>query len=108
VRLAAEHLLDLSGLHLLVECVQRLRELGIDRLAGRGPFREHGKIVAPLPERQHEIAILFQAATALQELLRFGLVFPEIGRGGARLQAVQFVSRAGGFKDSSVARQRVC
>jgi hypothetical protein len=44
----------------------------------------------------------------LQHLLRFGLVFPEIGRGGARLEAGQFFFRAGGFKDSSADPQRVC
>ena len=37
--LAAEHLLDLAGLHFLVERVERLRELGVDRLRRRRPTR---------------------------------------------------------------------
>ncbi len=49
--LAAEHLLDLAGLHFLVERVERLRELGVDRLARLGPFDEHGEVVALLLER---------------------------------------------------------
>ena len=93
--LAAEHLLDLAGLHFLVERVERLRELGVDRLARLRPFDEHGEIVALLLERHDQIAILLEPAAALQDLLGFGLVFPEIGRGGARLEAGQFfVGRA--------------
>ena len=106
--LAAEHLLDLAGLHFLVERVERLRELGVDRLAGLGPLDEHGEIVALLLERRDELAILLEPAAALQHLLRFGLVLPEIGRGGARLEAGQFFVGAGGLKDSSADRQRVC
>src|SRR5262249_55201071 len=64
------------------------------------------EVVALLLERAHQVAVLLQAAAALQGLLRFGLVFPEIGRGGARLEAIQFVVWAGGLKDSSVVRRR--
>ena len=85
--LAAEHLLDLAGLHFLIERVERLAELGVDRLAGFGPFDEHGEIVALLLERRHQIVVLLEAPAALQDLLRFSLIFPEIGRGGARLEA---------------------
>jgi hypothetical protein len=31
--------------------------------------------------------LLLEAPAALQDLLRFSLIFPEIGRGGARLEA---------------------
>jgi hypothetical protein len=31
--------------------------------------------------------VLLEATAALQDLLRFGLILPEIGRGGARLEA---------------------
>jgi hypothetical protein len=106
--LAAEHLLDLAGLDFLIEAVERLRELGIDLLAGLGPFKEHGQIVTAFAQRHHQIAILFEAAPALQDLLRFGLVFPEIGCGRAGFEPAQFVFRAGRFKDSSADRQRVC
>ena len=79
-----------------------------DVFARLRPFDEHGEVVGSLPEREHQIAILFEAAAALQDSLRFGLVFPEIGRSGARLEAGQLVFGAGGFKDSSGDRQRAC
>jgi hypothetical protein len=56
----------------------------------------------------HEIAILFEAAAALQDFLRFGLILPEIGRGGAGLEAGQLFVGTGRFKDSSANRWRVC
>jgi hypothetical protein len=56
----------------------------------------------------HQIPIQLETAAALQNFLRFGLVFPEIGRGGAGFEAVQLFFRAGGFKDSSADRRRVC
>jgi hypothetical protein len=105
--LAAQHLLDLAGLHFLVEHVECTRDFVVDGLARLGPFDEHCQVVALCPERAHEIELLLEPAAALQDLLRFSLVFPEIGRGGARFEAVQLVFRAGGFKDNSADRQRV-
>jgi len=104
---AAEHLLDFAGLHFQIEPVERLREFVIDRFPGVRPLDEHAEVVAALFQRRDQIAILFEASAALQDLLRFGLVFPEIWRGGARLEAVQFVVGAGNFKDSSADSQRV-
>jgi len=86
--LAAEHLLDLAGLDFLVERIERGRELGVHLFAGVGPFDQHGEVVAPLLERHHQLAILFETAAALQDFLRFGLVLPEIGGGGAGFEAV--------------------
>ena len=73
-----------------------------------GPLDEHREVVALLLERHDEIAVLLEPAAALQDFLRFGLVFPEIGRGGARLEAGQFFVGAGAFKDSSADRQHAC
>jgi hypothetical protein len=56
----------------------------------------------------HEIAVLFEAAAALKDLLRLRLILPEIGRGGAGFEAVQLLFGAGGFKDNSAGSQRVC
>jgi hypothetical protein len=106
--LAAEHLLDLAGLDFLIEKVERLGELGIDRLAGLRPLQKHGEVVAAPLQRHHQIAILFEAAAALQRLLCFSLVFPEIGRGRAGFETGQFFVGAGRFKDNSADRQRVC
>jgi hypothetical protein len=106
--LAAEHLLDFAGLDFLFQRLEGLAEFGVDRLAGLGPLHEHGQVVAALPERHHQIVILLEPAAALQNFLCFGLVFPEIGRGGARLQAFQLLLGAGRFKDSSADRRRAC
>jgi hypothetical protein len=105
---AAKHFLDLAGLDFLVEGVERLREFVIDRLARLRPFDENRQIVAALLERNHQVAILLEPPAALQGLLGIVLVFPEIGRRGARFEAGQFFFRARGFKDSSADRQRVC
>jgi hypothetical protein len=61
-----------------------------------------------LLQRHHQVAILLEPSAALQDFLRFGLIFPEIRRGGARLEAGQFFVGTRGFKDSSGDRQRVC
>jgi len=106
--LAAEHLLDLAGLYRLVERLDALRELGVDGLACRRPLEEHTQIVGLLLEGLRELAVLFEAAAALQYALRFGLVLPEIRRGGARFEAGQFVRGVRGFKDSSADPQRAC
>jgi hypothetical protein len=85
-----------------------VRELGIHRLAGFGPFDEHGEIVVFLGQRARQVAILLETPSALQDLLRFGLILPEIGGSGARFEARQLVVGAGGFKDSSANPKRVC
>jgi hypothetical protein len=106
--LAAEHLLDLASLDLLIEGLEGGRELGVDRLARIGPLDQHGEVVALLLERHDEIAILLQAAAALLDFLRFSLIFPEIGRGGAGFEAGQFFVWSSGFKDSSADPRRAC
>src|SRR5436190_1769683 len=106
--LAAEHLLDFGGLHFAVERVERLPQLAIDGLAGFEPFDEDGEIVALLGQRSRQVAVLLEPATALQDLLCLGLIFPEIGSGGARFEARQLFVGAGGLKDSSADPQRVC
>jgi len=106
--LAAEHLLDLAGLHFAVQRVQRLGELGVDGLPRFRPLDQDGQVVASLLEGFGEISILFQAPPALQDFLGLGLVFPEIRRRGEGFESIQFVSRAGGLKDSSAGRPRAC
>jgi hypothetical protein len=106
--LAAEHFLDFTGLDFLIEAVERLRELAVHGFARLRPFEEDSEVVALLLERHHQIAILFEPPAALQDLLCFGLIFPEVWRGGARLEAVQFFVGAGDLKDSSADPQRAC
>jgi hypothetical protein len=106
--LAAEHLLDLAGLHFLIERFERQAELGVNGLAGLRPLDEDGQVLAPLPERRDEIAVQLETPAALLNLLGFSLVFPEVGRGDARLDTGQFFLRAGDLKDSSADRRRAC
>jgi len=77
--LAAEHLLHFAGLDFLIERVESLRELNVHRLAGFRPFDQYREIVGALPQRHHQIAILLEPLAALQDLLRLGLVLPEVG-----------------------------
>ena len=42
---------------------------------------------------------------ALQRLLRVGLVLPEVGRGGAQIELVQFAGKAGFVKAPSAGRR---
>jgi hypothetical protein len=106
--LAAEHLLHFAGLDFLIERVETLSELGVHRFAGFGPFDEDGEVVGAPAQRHHQIALLLEPLAALEDLLRFGRVLPEVGRGGFVFEAGQLFVGAGGFKDSSADPQRVC
>ena len=101
---ATEHLLDLGSLDFQIERVERLGKLRVNRLALLRPLAKDGQVLALSPERRDEVAILFEPAAALQGLLRFCLVLPEVRSGGTRLEAGQFFVRPGGFKDSSADR----
>jgi hypothetical protein len=105
--LAAEHLLDLAGLHFLIEQFERVGEVGVDRLAGFDPFLQNVQVVALAQQRPQQVAILLEAPAALQDFLRFSLIFPEIGSRRPRFEARQLLFGAGSFKDSSGGRQRV-
>ena len=106
VVLAAEHLLRLAGLDFADQLVEPAREVFGDRLPRLRPFDEDGEIVdAPL-ERLAQVAVVFEAAAPLQQLLRAGLVLPEVRIGNAQLYPGEFVGGAGGVKDSSADRTR--
>jgi hypothetical protein len=105
--LAAEHLLDLGGLDLGLEIIEAAREVGGHVLAGLGPFDENGEVLGLLPERGGERDFLFETPTALEYLLRLGLVLPEIRLRRARLERAQLVGRSSGLKDSSACRTTV-
>jgi hypothetical protein len=51
---------------------------------------------------------LLDPAAPLQDLLRLGLVLPEIRGGGTSLETRQFLVRSSRFKDGSADRQRAC
>ena len=78
--LPAEHLLGFSRVHDGRELIEAAREVVEDRLAPFSPLGQHGEIVGTRSQRFAEVAILLEPAPALQELLRPGLVFPEVWR----------------------------
>jgi hypothetical protein len=104
--LAAEHFLRLAGIDLDREIVERPSQIVHDRLSRLGPFGQHREVVDPLAQGLAEIPILFDPAPPLQQLLRSGLVLPEIRRGDAVFYFPEFIRRAGGVKDSSAGPSR--
>jgi hypothetical protein len=50
--------------------------------------------------------VLFEAATALQQLLRRRLIFPEVRRTDPFFYFLEFIGGTGGVKDSSAGRRR--
>jgi hypothetical protein len=104
--LAAEHLLGLAGVDLGGEVVERTPQIVGHRLAGLGPFGEHGKILEPLAQRFAEIAILLETAPPLQQLLRRRLVLPEVRGTDALLDVLQLAGGMCCVKDSSAGRRR--
>jgi hypothetical protein len=105
--LAAEHLLDLARLDLGGESGQPLLQLVADRLSSLGPLDEDGEIVRPALERLAEVPLLFEPPAPLKQLLRGGLVLPEVRFAYLRFDCGQLGFELGGVKDSSAGRRRV-
>ena len=106
--LAAEHLLDLAGLDLLVERVEARREFGVHRLARLGPFDEHAEVVALLLERENEIAILLERRRRCWTFCASAWSFQKSGAAARTSRRVSSSSGRVGLKDSSADRQRAC
>ena len=85
VVLPAEHLLDLGGLHDRLEILDSAGEVGRHVFSALGPLDEHGEVVGLAAQRLGQRDLLLEAPAALQQLLGFALVFPEIGFGDASL-----------------------
>ena len=103
----AEHLLDLGSFHFTPERIEPERELAGDLLTLACPFDEHRQVVAAAGKRRQEVGILFESAAALQNLLRLGLILPEIRLGDPGFQSFQFISGPGDLKDSSEGQRSV-
>jgi hypothetical protein len=101
--LAAEDALRLRGLDPLLEPVEPRGEVGGDVFPGGGPLGQHSQVGFLLPDRFGEVDVVLEPAPALQDLLGFGLVLPEVGLADQRLEAVGLVTRAFGLKDTSAA-----
>ncbi len=86
--------------------VEAAREVVTDLLALARPLQQHTEIVPLLPKRLRERLVVLKAPPLLQDLLRGGLVFPEIGRGDARFELGQLFGDTRFVKDSSANRLR--
>ena len=104
--LAPEHFLDLARLDFLVQQIQPRGELVVDWFTSRRPFDKDSQVFCFFPERHDEGAVLLEAPATLQHFLRFGLVFPELWRGGACFEPGQFFVGSSNVKDSSADHPR--
>jgi hypothetical protein len=104
--LAAEHLLRFAGFDLGTELVEAACQIVEDGLPRLRPFDENRQIVDAALQRIAQPGIVLQPAPPLQQLLRRGLIFPEVRFGDALFYARELVRGAGGVKDSSADRMR--
>jgi hypothetical protein len=102
---AAQHLLDLAGLHKGIETVEGPGEVRLNGLALLRPLDEHLHIVALLAQCFTKGDVFADALTASQRGLGVGLLIPEIGSGDAGFEPAQFFVETCGVKDSSASRR---
>ena len=106
--LAAEHLPGFRRVDLLLQLVERAREVGVDVFARTGPFDQDADVVGAARQRFEQRPIFLEPPAALHDLLRLGLVAPEIGSRDARLYFGELFIEVGALKDASAARAIAC
>jgi hypothetical protein len=79
--LAGQHLLGLGGVHLRLECVEGLLQVGADIFAALRPFEQDADVVDLLGKAVAQLEVFGEPALSLQRLLCLGLVVPERGSG---------------------------
>jgi hypothetical protein len=99
--LPAEHLLDFAGVDVALKRVERSAEILLDRLPRLGPLDQHPHVVGVLTQRLAELPVFFETAAALEDLLRVGLVVPEVGGGRQCFYLGKLGVETGDVKDSS-------
>jgi hypothetical protein len=87
--------------------IDRLLQVVADVLSLFRPFEQNGQVVELADERVSQIDFFAQAAAALQRLLGFNLIGPEIGGGNTLFDCRKLSGRVGGVKDSSAGLWRV-
>jgi hypothetical protein len=102
--LAAEHRLDLGGIHLGFESVQRPRQIGGNALTLFRPLEQDAEVIELPLDRPAELDLVGENAPASEDLLRLALVLPEIRGREARFDGAQFAGRVRGVKESSASR----
>jgi hypothetical protein len=104
--LSAEHLPDFAALDNLRELTEAAGKLRQHILTLACPFDEHTKVVGPPGQGRDEIDLFLDATAALENLLGFDLVAPEIRSGRASLYSAEFLCGTSCLKDSSGDRRR--
>jgi hypothetical protein len=106
VELARKECPDLAGVDVGGECNQTGIDLGGDGLSLLRPIDKDGKVIGALAQRRGQRAILFEPPAALQDLLRGGLILPEVRIADAPLEARELVGQPRFVKVPSAARRR--
>jgi len=103
--LAAQHLARLGALDVGLQLLQPPEQVVLHGLAGLGPLDEHPEIVDTALQGVAERQLLLQTPAPLQQLLRLGLILPEVRFGDARLDARELGAMTRRVKDSSADRR---
>jgi hypothetical protein len=106
VHLAAEHRADFTRLDVTAERFQAALEVARDVLALAGPVDEDAEVVRLPAQRLGQRAVVLDLAAALQDLLRVGLVLPEIRRRDGRLDLGQLALQPRFVKAPSADQRR--
>jgi hypothetical protein len=107
IHLAGEHRPGFPGLHVTGKRVEAAIEIGADVFAAARPFEQHAEVVALAPQRFRQRAILFEAAAALQRLLRRALILPEFRQGDLLFEVAELARQARFVKAPSAGGSRV-
>jgi hypothetical protein len=104
----AEHFLDFTGLDCGLELVETSDEIGGHILALPGPLDQDAQVLGAAFQRLTGCGVFFDAAAPLEDLLRFGLILPEVGLGDPLLDVSDLLRRVRGVKDTSGDLLRAC
>jgi hypothetical protein len=105
--LAAEHLACFRGFDVDLELVNAFEELAVNRLATFGPFDEDAEVISAPPQRLAQCQLFFEPAPSLEQLLRVGLILPEVRIGNTRFYPIELGTMTRGVKDNSADRPTV-
>jgi hypothetical protein len=106
IELAGEHRPNLACLQIAIELLDALLEIPGDILALLGPVDQHREIVDVAAKPRRQRFVVFDAAAALEDLLRARLVLPEIRLRRLVLDLRQLALQASFVKAPSAARWR--